>query len=210
MENIEHWNNLSLIPIVEEIDGVVYVEEWRPIKRYKGMYEVSNFGRVKSLGRAIQTKTRPKYNKSEKIIKSTPTDKRGYLRAPLTRNSISKHFYVHRLVGIHFLPNPHKKRTVNHKFGNKKDNRVWFLEWNTHGENHEHSYRELGRKHAMSGITGYDNKASKEILCITTGEKFGSLSEAGRALNIPFQNISKVCKGKRPTAHGLVFKYTNG
>jgi hypothetical protein len=83
------------------------------------------------------------------------------------------------------------------------------LEWNTYGENHEHSYRELGRVHSMKGRMGYDNKKSKEIICTTTGIKYSSSSEAGRLLNIPFQNISKVCKGKRPRAHGLVFKFIN-
>lgn len=209
---ILYWQNLSIESIKYFDDnGVEQTEEWRAVSGYEGFYEVSDLGRVKSLDRFIF------YNKSAInptlkngiILKQSETDERGYVRVQLTVDKKEYRQYVHIIVAEHFIPNPDNKRTVNHKKGNKKDNRKISIEWQTYGENHEHSYRELGRIHSQVGKTGYNNNQSKEILCVTTGMVYGSLSEASRDLNIPFQNISKVCLGKRHTAHGLSFKYIN-
>lgn len=208
MEEIpQYWQNLDLknIRYIDQ-NGIEQEEQWKDVFDYEGLYIVSDLGRVKALDR---TKWSGKgyYNLPTHILKQTPTDKRGYVRVTFTKDGKTVGKYVHILVANLFIENPLKKRTVNHIFGDKKDNRKVSLEWMTYGENHKHSYKQLGRKHSMKGITGYDNKKSKEILCVTTGKKYGSLSEAGRELNIPFQNISKVCHGKRPSAHGLTFKY---
>lgn len=192
-----HCKDYSLGNLSQEFEGIVYTEKWLPINGYEGIYEISDFGRVKNILK-------------NKIITQTPTDKRGYLRVTLNKNKAYVSKYVHILVGLHFIPNDKNKRTVNHKKGIKGDNVYFMLEWNTYSENHKHAYKELGRVHSMKGVTGYKNKRSKELVCVDTGIKYGSLSEAGRLLKIPFQNISKVCKGKRSSTHGLTFQYTNG
>lgn len=189
-DTVDHWKNMSL----ENVKG----EIWVSVKGFKGYYEVSNMGRVKSLKRATV---------SEKISKQSESDERGYVRVSFTENGRTEHKYVHILVGRHFIANPDKKRTVNHLFGNKKDNRVTSLGWATYSENHKHSYEFLGRKSGLKGKTGYDSVTSKEILCVTTGHKYGSLMDASRALNLSFQNISKVCKGKRHHTGEYVFKF---
>lgn len=208
---MEHCKNKSLenIKYIDPIDGIDKEEEWRGVVGYDGLYVVSNLGRFKALDRK-KWAGKSFYIKKAKILSQSETDERGYLRVSITGadgNPFQQ--YIQILVAEAFIPNPENKRTVNHKEGNKTHNMVWALEWNTHGENHEHSYRKLGRKHSMRGVTGYANKKSKEIICLTTGVKYGSISEAGRLLKIPFQNISKVCKGKRANAHGLVFKYVH-
>lgn len=189
---IPHWKNKSL----EDIPG----EIWIPVLGREGRYAVSVFGRFKSFANG---------DRKEKIMSQTPTDERGYLRITMTENCETENEYIQILVANAFLPNPENKRTVNHKWGNVKDNRATQIEWHTHSEQHLHAYRVLGRKHALKGKTGYLSKSSKEVMCVTTGVKYGSVSEAGRLLKIPFQNISKVCKGKRPNARGLVFKFAN-
>lgn len=95
-------------------------EIWQPVKGYEGLYEVSNLGRIKSLN----------YNHTgkEKILKPA-NNGWGYLQIVLCRDGKVKHFKVHRLVAIAFLPNPEGLPEVNHKDENKSNNCVENLEW---------------------------------------------------------------------------------
>lgn len=107
-------------------------EIWKAIKDYEGKYEVSNLGRVKSLER----KSRLNRKIKERIL--APREHTGgYLRVQLSR----KDFYIHRLVAETFIPNPENKSQVNHIDGNKRNNRVDNLEWNTPLENNLHAIR---------------------------------------------------------------------
>ena len=107
-------------------------EIWKAIKDYEGKYEVSNLGRVKSLERTSRLNKKIK----EKIL--APREHTGgYLRVQLSR----KDFYIHRLVAETFIPNPENKSQVNHIDGNKRNNRVDNLEWNTPLENNLHAIR---------------------------------------------------------------------
>jgi hypothetical protein len=109
-------------------------EKWKIIDNYTG-YEVSNFGRIRSLDRIIMTKgykrkSYPKFYKGK--IKKLDTTVKGYKRAEL---SYGKKELVHRLVGKIFIPNPHKKPCINHLDNNPKNNNVENLEWVTYSEN---------------------------------------------------------------------------
>lgn len=110
--------NLSL----ENIEG----EIWRNISNYEGLYQISNFGRVKSLGNDKLRK--------EKILKQTK-NKKGYLRVIFCKKGIIKAFQVHRLVANTFIPNPNNFHCVNHKDENKENNCVENLEWCTYQYN---------------------------------------------------------------------------
>ena len=89
-------------------------------------YLISNWGRIKNI--------------KDKFI-SFYTDKDGYQKCTLTKdNGGKKHFFVHRLVAIHFIPNPENKEQVNHLCPNNKKNLYYKnLEWSTAHENREHS-----------------------------------------------------------------------
>lgn len=93
---------------------------------YKGIYQVSNLGQIKSIPRKYVTKERllNQYNRN------------GYLCVGLQG---PKYRYVHILVAEAFIPNPENKPTVNHKDGNKHNNRVDNLEWATYSENLKHA-----------------------------------------------------------------------
>ena len=65
---------------------------------------------------------------------------RGYLQVGLYNKGKRHMKYVHRLVATHFLPNTENKPCINHKNGNKKDNRATNLEWCTYSENNKHTY----------------------------------------------------------------------
>lgn len=107
-------------------------EEWRIIKDFP-KYSVSNKGNVKN-------------NKRGRIMKQYK-DKDGYCILGLYNNEgIQKLMKAHRLVAIEFLSNPLNKPVVNHIDGNKSNNCVDNLEWNTYSENERHKHDVLGYK----------------------------------------------------------------
>lgn len=108
-------------------DSIVTLEEiWKPIKSFEGLYEVSNWGRVKSL-----SKFRDGEIRGEKILKIIVKPD-GYTLVNLYYAPKKfKAKYVHRLVADAFLPNPNNYPQVNHKDENKQNNRVDNLEWCT-------------------------------------------------------------------------------
>lgn len=112
-------------------------EVWKDIKGYEGYYQVSNLGEVRSIGHKWQRKGIHK-------IKLHQNHDAGYLLADLHKNGKYKSYMVHRLVAQAFIPNPDNKPEVNHKDGNKKNNNVENLEWNTKSENCVHRCKVLG------------------------------------------------------------------
>lgn len=116
------------------------IEEWRPIERLDGYYEVSNLGRV-------QRATAAKGARVGRILKPTLTHY-GYFAVALSAtsrrtNDRPRPALVHRLVAETFLgPPPSPRHTqVNHMDGIKTNNRVANLEWVTPAENVRHAYR---------------------------------------------------------------------
>ena len=107
-------------------------EIWKDIKEYEGLYQVSNLGRVKSF---------PRNGTQVNAIKilTLKLHHTGYYRVTLSKNNKRIDKLVHRLVAETFIPNPNRKPQVNHKDGDKLNNRVDNLEWNTCLENVQHS-----------------------------------------------------------------------
>ena len=127
------------------------------------------------------------------------------------KDGATKNKSIHRLVAECFIPNLENKSEVNHKNGIRQDNRVENLEWVTREENVLHAWRVLKRKPTMSGITGRFNKKSKKIYQIENGavigEYYGTL-EAYRETHINPNHIGECCRGKRKTAGGYKWIYT--
>lgn len=101
-----------------------------------------------------------KYNKKRRLKNNI--NLYGYCYVILINECSRKALQVHRLVAKAFIPNPKNKKTVNHIDGNKQNNNINNLEWNTHKENNAHSYTHLERKPAMLGKNGH-NKLRKRI-----------------------------------------------
>ena len=159
-------------------------------------YSVSNLGNVKS-------KTK-KLSVNEKIYSYVVIYLKGERRT----------FLVHRLVANAFIPNPENKEQVNHKDGNKLNNRVENLEWVTRSENAIHCVRVLGIKPAnLNRIAGFgaDNYQSKKVNQFNKlGElinSFGSTREAFRLTGVDYRSISANANGKRKSAGGFIWKY---
>lgn len=93
---------------------------WKDIQGYEGLYEVSNYGNVRSLN----------YNHTNKIKYLKPLkDGSGYYFVRLCKNGIVQNFKVHRLVANAFIENPNNYPQINHKDENKLNNKVSNLEW---------------------------------------------------------------------------------
>ena len=103
------------------------MEQWKPIDGTDGKYEVSNLGHVRTSGQRPGLLTLTK-------------QKSGYRYAMIEIDGKSCNRRVHRLVAQHFLPNPDNMKEVNHKDGNKDNNRVDNLEWCTRSHNVKHSF----------------------------------------------------------------------
>ena len=99
-----------------------YMKEiWKPvaIKEFESKYEVSNLGRVKSIGT---------YNTCKRDILIPMIDTSGYEHVRLFNDGIKKDISVHRFVALTFIPNPNELRYVNHKDKNIRNNNVSNLE----------------------------------------------------------------------------------
>jgi len=123
-------------------------EEWRSITGFEGYYEVSNFGDVRSVDRVIP-RDGPTGSMARKGQMITPhITPKGYLRCQLGMNGQKANKLIHRIVADAFITNPDDKPEINHRNGNKRDNRVDNLEWVTQSENQSHAYG-MGLKHAI-------------------------------------------------------------
>lgn len=108
------------------------MEYWKPIVGFEGLYEISNKGRVRRVAGNHCRKTR---------MLKPGANEFGYLYVCLWKKGVQKPRRVNRLVAIHYMPNPRNLPEVNHKFGNKKDNREESLEWSTVSDNRKHAYK---------------------------------------------------------------------
>lgn len=118
---------------------MITLEEWKDIEGYEGIYQVSNYGNVKSLARQRRN-SKGIYMQKEKLLSLTNTST-GYKKVELVKNGKKKGYKVHRLVAMAFIDNPENKPEVNHIDGNKINNHVDNLEWVTSSENSIHAYK---------------------------------------------------------------------
>ena len=186
---------------------VIKVDEiWKDIKGYEGLYQVSNFGRVKSLERYRENHS--KLQKVEEKIKATRKDSQGYLLIDLYKDNKQKTVRVHRLVAEAFIPNEDGKQTVNHRDGNKENNKVSNLEWATFKEQNHHFYKKnlKSPKNIEKAVKAMNRATSKKTRCINTGVVYESASEAGRKLGIHASSIMRCCRGESKSAG----KHENG
>lgn len=118
----------------------------KPVPGYESLLEVCLCGRVY---RKAMTVRSPQSGGSRTLpeIECKVRDVKGYWSANVSIRGKRLTLYVHRLIAKAFLPNPESKPCINHKNGNKKDNRLENLEWCTHAENMSHAF--------SSGLTPY-------------------------------------------------------
>lgn len=171
-------------------------EEWKDIKGYEGLYQISTHGKIRSLGRYIKSK-----NNSERFIKGRILkffrDKQGYLKKDISKNGKKETCRVHRLVLTAFDRPPKPGEQCNHKDGNKQNNDILNLEWVTAYENERHSIEVLGKSNEgeKSGRTELINDKVKKIKILLKEEKLLQ-KEIAELCNVSEAIINQIKQGK--------------
>ena len=173
-------------------------EIWKPIPEFEKSYEVSNLGRIRAIHGYGGI--------PEGYILKTHYCRKGYELVRLYKDNTLTNTTVHRCVAKAFIPNPTKKKTVNHIDGNKQNNSLENLEWATYSENHIHAFKAglktpplnaLGKKWGNSSkyhnVT-YDSSRNRWIASVKHLKKsyvkrfsvkdFGDLAETLAALAV--------------------------
>lgn len=159
-------------------------EVWAKINGFEE-YEVSNMGRVRKI----------------KYLKPNKSNVGKYSVMSLSKNGKSSGFLLHRLVAEAFIPNPEKKSQVNHKNGNKDDNRASELEWMTRRENIDHavSNRLHVKKRDQNGELNSANKLTEhQVMEIVLLYKTGMFTQEGlsKKYSVSVCNINKILVGE--------------
>lgn len=166
-------------------------EIWKDVKGYEGRYQVSNYGRIKSLNYHLTGKS--------KILKPY-IDPHGYHMYVLTKKRKRWSIFAHRLVYMTFvsdIPAFNKsgvgleRMEINHIDKNKSNNAVWNLELVTHSENMNHS-------------------ASKKVYQYTKDKVLVKIWQSVMECNrngFHFGNVASCCRGERKTAQGYMWSY---
>lgn len=172
-------------------------EIWKDIEGYVGYYQISNFGRVRSLDRKVPYKTSGRFVKGKLLTTWLNND--GYVRVTLCTDGKNKHFTTSRLVASAFIPNPDMLPEVNHKDFNTKNNHVSNLEWCTQGENILKSSKQTFKPREVAQYT----------LDGTLVKIWQSASRASK--DTPFDDslIRKCCTGERKKHKGYKWAYTS-
>lgn len=176
-------------------------EIWKFHPYFGQLVQFSNLGRIRSFVR---------YSKG-KILENTDIDSGGYLRVFIG----GRRYRPHRFIAELFVPNPENKPEINHKDGNKLNNRADNLEWATRSENMKHAYKlglqkssekqkqavsKWNKEHRIKKVYQYDTEGNL-LNC------FKSQQEAAKILNLSEASISRILNGQRNNRKGYILTY---
>lgn len=167
------------------------IELWRSVKDYEGMYEVSNYGRIKSFIASYSHKKQPVL-----FLKTDTFHPSGYRYVTFNKDDIRRTFAIHRLVACSFILNPNNLPQINHENTDKTCNEWWNLKWCTNDENMDHAIKNKlcvynkGEKHGMSKIT------EQTVLEIREMHKTGKYTHAqlGRFFNLDRHHVGAIIR----------------
>lgn len=165
------------------------MELWRNVKGYEGLYQVSNYGRVRSMW----------YGKV-RILKQDKNNK-GYRIIKLCKNGKRKKFYVHRLVYEAFNGEIPEGYEINHIDENSLNNRLDNLNLLTHKANINWGTATQRRAEKLSQTVLQLTYPGLEFMC-----EWPSTMECGRN-GFSQGHVSACCLGKQKSHKGVTFRY---
>ena len=185
-------------------------EIWRPVVGYEGYYEISNIGRVLSVGYMSRY--------GNYFVRKYPILLQQYVphlykAVLLCKNGKRNIQLVHRLVATAFIDNVNNLPQVNHKDGNKYNNHVNNLEWVTAQENVIHSYVKLKRapNKPNIGLFGGKNYNAKRVVVKNSKNEiigeYDSAIEAAQETGKSKDMIRMICRGVRPQIYENHYYY---
>lgn len=182
------------------------MEKWKDIIGYEGLYQVSNYGNIKSLSFGPKNIN---INRPERLLHISYSSI-GYAHVQLYKNGKAKTMNVHRLVATAFVDNPFNKPEINHIDANRSNNHADNLEWVTHSENLRHAVK-LGNRIPPSVK---NNKKGKSISSLhilqyslngTFIKEWNCISDISFSTGIPYSGINSCVNGLNKSSGGYMW-----
>lgn len=184
-----HWRVVFFM--MENIEN----EVWKDVMGYDSLYQVSNFGRIKSLFKKWVRGYRKESFMSPRI------NKYGYSQVTLQHKKNKKTILVHRIEAFAFIPNIQNKPIINHINAIRTDNRIENLEWCTSSENIKHCFN-MGNKDQC----GSKNPYSKKVINIITQKEYESIREAQLDSGYSYNYFSRMLSGQNKNTTSFILK----
>lgn len=191
------------------MDNQQLIEEiWKDIIGFEGYYQISSTGRVKSLQRLVKSaRSSFGYRTVHERFLATTIDKYGYETVRLHKEGKTFPYTIHRLVALHFVNNPDQLPSINHIDENKLNNHYTNLEWCTVKYNNTFNYRQ----EKINELLRLKDWRNPKVLSINLEDGsevvYKGLRDAMRHTGFVRQEISKCCRGLRPSYNGFVWKF---
>ena len=171
------------------------MEQWKEIYGYPN-YLISDKGKV--------------YTKNRNKLLVPKVDRYGYYVVGLCKNNKVKHFTIHRLVAMAFLPIVDNCNVVNHIDGNKQNNNAYNLEWTTVSGNTKHcfntnkQFREQVLNNAKQGTETHSKRIAVYLNGVLIG-RYNSIIETAKSLKISKKTIYNNLHNKYNNRDGYKF-----
>lgn len=177
------------------------VEQWRPVVGYDGIYEISDYGRVKSLERIVINSRNQHRTLKAKMMKVAPhKGQSGYIVVGMSKGDGTPRrlITIHRIVAIAFHPNPNNHKVVCHIDDNPQNPHARNLRWGTYTENTQQSVLS-GRHKCVDMITATHIRSLlityRDQCCISKGLlklPAGAINSIAAQYNVSYNSIVNI------------------
>lgn len=171
---------------------------WKDIIGYEGYYKMNNNGDVLSIKRTVVQKNGYIRTFPEKKLKHY-INVHGYIFVSISKQQKTEHALLHRLLGIHFIPNPQNYPLVRHLNDNKLDFSIGNLAWGTKKDN--------TNDRIINGFNqdGGNNKTARLVLNTQTGIFYDCIGEAAESMCLSYHSLHRRLSGKAINNTPLIY-----